>query len=318
MQLTTFERFDERDQALLDEVKKGFPVDVMCRQAPEGDEDVILVEHQTLDVDDFVRMAKLHTLLLFEHGRALLPINHLEAKGVLIRRIPNLSGLGVAEHTFALLLALKKHVVSGHQAVIQNVWRDDVTAPLLTDQRAHVFNWSGISGLGWLYGETIGIVGFGRIGKAVAERAQAFGMNVLYYNRHRLSPLKEHQLGVRYAELHDLLTESDVVTLHLPFSPDSERLLGAAELARMKPTALLINVARGRIVDEEALTAALQNGVLAGAGLDVLVYEPPHPTNPILNLDNVVLSPHTAGVYSPTARREQFRTALSWALATSS
>ena len=310
MAIATFETFNERDLPLLQEAAAEYAVAIVQRDVPIGDEEVVLVEQRTLDVDELARMARLHTIVLLEHGRALLPVNHIAAKGIAIKRIPNLSGLGVAEHTFALILALKKQLIAGHHAVLENRWRKDVTAPLLTDQRAHVFNWSGIDGLGWIYGETLGIIGFGRIGKAVATRGQAFGMDVVYFNRHRLAPAMERQLGVRYAPLDEILAIADVVTLHLPFSPESEHLLGAPEIARMKPTALLINVARGRVVDEQALTAALRQRAIAGAGLDVLVYEPPYPDNPVLRLDNVVFSPHTAGIHSPVARREQFRAAL--------
>lgn len=313
MKIATFEEFDERDAASLREAEREFAVAVDRRPGPAGDEAIILVEHRTLSLEDVAGMRRLHTLLLFDYGRALLPVNHLAAKGVSVRRVPNLAGLAVAEQTFALLLALKKRLLAGHRAVVDSVWRPDVTAPLYTDQRAHVFNWSGLDGLGWIYGETIGIVGFGRIGRAVAVRAQAFGMEVLYYSRHRLAAAEEARLDVRYAALDDLLPVADVVTLHLPFSAESEHLLGARELALLKPTALLINAARGRVVDEAALLAALQQGAIAGAGLDVLTYEPPQPDNPVLRLGNVVLSPHVAGVHSPLARREQFRMALRWA-----
>lgn len=312
MKVVTFEEFDERDTASLRDAAGEFAVAVEHRAGPVGDEETILVEHRTLALDDLARMRDLRTLLLLDYGRALLPLNHLAAKGVWVRRVPNLAGLAVAEQTFALILALKKRLLAAHQAVVANTWRADVTAPLYTDQRAHVFNWSGLEHLGWIFGETIGIIGFGRIGRAVAVRAQAFGMEVIYHNRHRLATTEEERLGVRYADLDDLLAAADVVTLHLPFSAGSEHLLGARELARLKPTALLINAARGRIIDEAALLAALQAGAIAGAGLDVLSYEPPLPDNPILRLDNVVLSPHIGGVHSPIARREQFRTALRW------
>jgi lactate dehydrogenase-like 2-hydroxyacid dehydrogenase len=224
----------------------------------------------------------------------------------------NLSGLGVAEHVFALLLALRKQIVTGHSAVTANVWRDGVTEPLYTDQRAHTFNWSGIENIGWLYGETLGIIGFGRIGKAIARRARAFDMNVLYFNRHRLALVEERRLEIGYADVDELLSLADVITLNLPFTPQSEHVIGHEQLERMKPTAVLINAARGRVIDEEALTEALQKRRIAGAGLDVLVYEPPLPDNPLLQLDNVVFSPHIAGIYDPTARQMQFKTALKW------
>jgi len=312
MRVTTFEDLNERDTEWLAAAGSEYGVDVQRRVEPAGDETAVLIEHRTLAPEDVARMPLLQTVFIFDFGKATLPVNHLDAKGILVRQVPNLAGLGVAEHAFALLLALKKQLFAGHQAVVQNVWRDGVTEPLYTDQRAHTFNWSGIPDLGWLYGETLGIIGFGRIGRAVAARARAFGMDVLYFNRHRLAVPVERQLGVRYAALPDLLAAADAVTLHLPFTPDSEHLLGAAEFALMKPTAILLNLARGRVVDEPALIEALQHRTIAAAGLDVLVHEPPHPDNPILHLDNVILTPHYAGIHSPVARREQFRTALRW------
>lgn len=309
----TLESLGEVDQQHLREASAEFHVGLEVRTAPVGDEEILLVEHRDLDPETLRAMPRLHTILLLEYGRALLPGDLLRARGIVVRHVPNLAGLGVAEHTFALILALKKQLLAGHRAATGNVWRDDIAEPLYTDQRAHVFNWSGIPDLGWVFGETIGIVGFGRIGQAVARRALAFEMDVIYYSRHRVSPDTERRLSVRFAPLDELLRTADIVTLHLPFSAESEGLIGARELALMKPSGLLINVARGRVVDEDALIEALRTRAIAGAGLDVLTYEPPHPDNPILGLDNVIVTPHVAGVSSPIARREQFRIALRWA-----
>lgn len=310
--LVTVETLSERDLEYLKQAAEEFGVPLEIRETYSGDEQVILVEHRDLSQDEVIALPQLQTVYLLEWGRARLPFNRLQAKGVSIRVVPNLGGLGVAEHVFALMLAIKKKVIESHQAVIQNVWRPGVTEPLHTDQRAHVFNWSGIDNLGWLYGQTIGIIGFGRIGREVAKRAQAFEMQVIYFNRHRLSRYQEQLLDVRYAELDELLSISDVVTLNLPFNAESDGLLGEQQFARMKPTAILINAARGRVVDEEALVSALRTRTIAAAGLDVLEYEPPQPDHPLLQLDNVVLSPHIAGVYDPLARHEQFRTVVRW------
>jgi phosphoglycerate dehydrogenase-like enzyme len=312
-QIVTFEAFSDRDRAFLHEAAEEFDVRVHAREAPRGDERTLLAEHRDLSLADVDTMRDLETIFLLDYGRATLPLNRLAGRGVAIRRVPNLAGLGVAEHVFALVLALKKRIVEGHLAVTANRWRPDVTESIFTDQRAHVFNWSGIEGMGWLYGQTMGIVGFGRIGKAVARRAQAFDMQVLYYNRHRLSSFEEQRLGVRYATLDDLVSTADVITLHVPFTSATEHLIDGSQFARMQPSAILINAARGRVVEEQALVAALRDRKIAGAGLDVLVYEPPHPDNPLLQLENVVFSPHVAGVYDPVARREQFRSALRWA-----
>lgn len=312
MTLATFEPLSERDARCLQEAEQATGVRVERRDGPTGDELGLIVEHRDVSLADLDVMRDLQAIYLMEWGRATLPLNRVEARGIALRRVLNLSGLGVAEHVFALLLALRKQIVTGHAAVVANVWRDGVTAPLYTDQRAHTFNWSGIENIGWLYGETLGIIGFGRIGKAIARRARAFDMNVLYYNRHRLSLFEERRLEVDYADIDELVSRADAITLNLPFTQQTEHIIGREQLARMKPTAVLINAARGRVVDEEALTEALQKRRIAGAGLDVLVYEPPPTDNPFLKLDNVVFSPHTAGIYDPTARQIQFKTALQW------
>ena len=312
MTLVTLETLSERDAGYLADAEQATGIHVECRDGPSGDELALLVEHRDLSLADLDLMRDLQAIYLLEWGRAALPLNRIDARGIALRRVMNLSGLGVAEHVFALLLALRKQIVAGHSAVVSNVWREGVTEPVYTDQRAHTFNWSGIENIGWLYGETLGIIGFGRIGKAIARRARAFDMNVLYYNRHRLSQFEEQQLGVEYAEVDDLVSRSDAVTLNLPFTGQSEHIIGRDQLRRMKSTAVLINAARGRVIDEEALTEALQQRRIAGAGLDVLVYEPPLPDNPLLKLDNIVFSPHTAGIYDPVARQMQFKTALQW------
>lgn len=142
-----------------------------------------------------------------------------------------------------------------------------------------------------LYGQTLGIVGYGNIGAAVARRAKAFGMKVLYYKRTRLSQHEEAERDITYATLTDLLKASDVISLHTPYSPQTHHQIDARALALMKPSALLINTARGSIVDEDALIAALSSGSIAGAGLDVFE-DSDVPRSALLDLPNVVLTPH--------------------------
>lgn len=149
---------------------------------------------------------------------------------------------------------------------------------------------------------TLGIVGLGRIGLEVARRARAFRMRILYYNRNR-RPEVEAELGATYVDLPTLLAESDFVTLHLPGNAETRHLIAAAELARMKPTAFLINAARGVVVDQDALVAALIEHRIAGAGLDVYSPEPIPPGHPLLALDNCVLLPHIASATIRTRQR---------------
>lgn len=142
-----------------------------------------------------------------------------------------------------------------------------------------------------LYGKTLGIVGMGRIGQAVARRAVASGMEVIYYNRRRLSEDIEARYNARYASMDELLQTADVVSLHLPYTPEVHHLIDSQALSKMKPTALLVNTARGAHIDEEALATALETHQIAGAALDVYEHEPIISPR-LLELDNVVMSPH--------------------------
>jgi phosphoglycerate dehydrogenase-like enzyme len=146
-----------------------------------------------------------------------------------------------------------------------------------------------------LFGRTLGIVGLGNIGKKVARRAGAFDMNVQYYDVLRLTEDQEDALGVRFVLLDELLRTSDVVSLHVPLNDRTRKFIGARELGLMKPTAALINTCRGPVVDEQALHDALVAGRIAGAGLDVMVEEPPAQKHPLFSLPNVTLTPHSAG-----------------------
>ena len=143
-----------------------------------------------------------------------------------------------------------------------------------------------------LYYKTLGIIGMGRIGQALARRAVAAGMNIIYHNRHRLPEEIEKRYNATYVDFQTILQDSDYLSLNLPYTPDVHHLIGKQELGMMKRTAYLINTARGAHVDEEALIHALQNGIIAGAAMDVYEHEP-HITDELLKLNNVVLSPHT-------------------------
>jgi phosphoglycerate dehydrogenase-like enzyme len=190
------------------------------------------------------------------------------------------NAIAVAEHTIMLILAVLKRVVRFHNDVVAGKWR----VGGFDDQRVYE-----------LSRKTLGIVGLGNIGKKVARRAAAFDMVVQYYDIARLTEAEEDALGVRFVLLPELLRTSDVVSLHVPLDDSTRHLLGAREFAQMKPGAILINTCRGPVVDEAALHAALKSGQVAGAGLDVLVEEPPATNSPLFSLPNVTLTPHSAG-----------------------
>src|SRR5258706_10677586 len=143
--------------------------------------------------------------------------------------------------------------------------------------------------------KVVGIMGFGNIGQKVAKRVQAFDAKVHYYDKYPLKPEREKELGAKRVTLEELFRTSDILSLHVPLTKETHHVVGGQYLAMMKPTAIVINTCRGEVVDETALYAALRDRKIAGAGLDVFEQEPVDPKNPLLTLDNVVLSPHTAG-----------------------
>ena len=204
------------------------------------------------------------------------------------------NAVAVAEHAVMLMLATARRLVWQHSSVASGIWRGNDW------QNKHVFE---------LSEKTLGIVGLGTIGKKVARIARAFGMNVQYYDVNRLTEDQEDALGVRFRLFDEVLKTSDLVSLHVPLLPTTRHLVGARELGLMKPSAYLINTCRGPVVDEAALTTALQNNTIAGAGLDVFDQEPPPADNPLFKLDNVILTPHLAG---PTFenRAKRFRNAF--------
>jgi phosphoglycerate dehydrogenase-like enzyme len=189
------------------------------------------------------------------------------------------NAISVAEHALMLMLAVSRRVIWQHGNVSGGRWRGNGPAPRMYE----------------LFDKTLGIVGLGTIGKKVARLAKAFGMRVQYYDIVRLSEDAEDALGVRFRLLRELLKSSDVVSLHVPLNDSTRGMIGAGELALLKPAAILVNTCRGPVVDEAALYRALSGGKLFGAGLDVFDQEPPPADNPLLKLDNVLLTAHFAG-----------------------
>ena len=189
------------------------------------------------------------------------------------------NAISVSEHAIMLMLAVSRRVIWQHANVSGGRWRGNGPAPRMYEVNDKV----------------LGIVGLGTIGKKVARLARAFGMRVEYYDIARLSEDAEDLLGVRFRLLRELLKSSDVISLHVPLNDSTRHMIGADELAAMKPEAILINTSRGPVIDEAALHRALTANKLFGAGLDVFDQEPPPPDNPLLKLDNVVLSAHFAG-----------------------
>ena len=194
------------------------------------------------------------------------------AAGVMVVNAPTSNIISAAELTCGHILSLARHIPAAHAALAEGKWKRSA--------------YTGTE----LFEKTIGIIGLGRIGALIAERMKAFGTKVVAYDPY-VTSARAQQLGVQLVSLDELIETSDFITIHMPKTPETTGMIGAAQLKAMKPTAYVINVARGGLIDEEALFDALTNNVIAGAGLDVFVSEPPT-GSPLLGLPNVITTPH--------------------------
>ncbi|MEG0589260.1 phosphoglycerate dehydrogenase [Aurantimicrobium sp.] len=199
-------------------------------------------------------------------------IKSATAAGVMVVNAPTSNIISAAELTCGHILSLARHIPAAHAALAEGKWKRSA--------------YTGTE----LFEKTIGIIGLGRIGALIAERMKAFGTKVVAYDPY-VTSARAQQLGVQLLSLDELIETADFITIHMPKTPETTGMIGKAQLAAMKPTAYVINVARGGLIDEEALFEALSNNVIAGAGLDVFVSEPPT-GSPLLGLPNVITTPH--------------------------
>ena len=203
---------------------------------------------------------------------------------ILVTNTPDVLTEATADLAFALILAAGRRVAEGDRYVRGGHWKH--------------WQWNCLWGTE-MHGKTLGLFGFGRIAQAVARRAHGFSMRILYHARGRVSASIEKELAAEFVDRETLLRRSDFLSLHVPLTPETRHAIGAAELALMKPSAIIINAARGPIIDEEALVRALQAGRLAGAGLDVFEHEP-KPNPALLTMENVTMMPHVGSATAET------------------
>lgn len=243
-----------------------------------ADAEVLISTYDYPISSDLLKKAgKLRLVANFGVGYNNVDVEYCRANGILVTNTPQPVIEPTAEHCFALM-----HAIAHRTAELDRKLRE-----ANTKIRFGVMRNLGVS----LYNKQLGIVGMGRIGQALARRAKACGMSVVYHNRHRLDEAIEARYEARYVEMDELLKTSDYVSLNLPYTPEVRHLIDAEALGKMRKSAILVNTARGAHVDERALVAALQNGVIAGAALDVYEEEPVI-SKELLQMDNVVLSPH--------------------------
>lgn len=239
---------------------------------------VVLTNKVLLGETEIARLPELRYIGVLATGVNVVDLGAARTRGIVVTNVPAYSTPSVAQHVFALLLELSRGVGRHAALVREGAWCRSADFAFWQSPQVE------------LAGKTFGIVGFGGIGRAVARIAKAFDMHVLVHTR---TPDMQAP-GAEFTSLERVFAEADVVSLHCPLSRETQGLVDAERLAGMKPNAFLINTGRGPLIDEAALADALQRGVIAGAGLDVLSQEPPATDNPLLNARNCLITPHLA------------------------
>ncbi len=281
----------EAFRAMLEMVLPGMDIEVYALDSESVDEVVEFFSRADVVLGDFTfrwpvtaeMVLGAQRLKLIQQpsiGYQHIDVEATRRAGIPVSNTAGANAVGVAEHTMMFMLCLLKKALYAHARTSEGLWG-----------QVEMFG----MGVRELRGKVFGILGMGRIGQEVALRARCFGCNIVYHDPRQLGPEVEAELNVSYLDMADLLRESDIVSLHVPLTQQTEKLIGAAELAMMKPGAILLNLARGEVVDEAALADALDSGRLSGAGIDVFSEEPLNPANPLLTAPNVMLSPHIAG-----------------------
>jgi len=258
--------------------EKDPPREVLLEKAKDADALVTLLSDK-IDKEVFNNAPRLKIITQYAVGYDNIDIEEATKRGIYVTNTPDVLTEATADFAWTLLLAAARHLVDADKFVRSGGWNKKGVA------------WHPLMYLGYdVYGKTIGIIGFGRIGQAIARRAKGFNMRVLYYSRTR-KPEKERELRAEFKPLNELLRESDFVVLAVPLTKETYHMINEEKLKLMKPTAILINIARGKVVDTKALIKALSEGWIAGAGLDVFEEEPYY-NGELFKLKNVTLAPH--------------------------
>jgi len=219
---------------------------------------------------------KLKVISCYSVGYDHIDVSYASKKGIIVTNTPGVLTDATADIAFGLILMAGRRMSEGERLIRSGNWTTWGPRFLLGNQ---------------VSGSSLGIVGLGRIGQAVARRAAGFDMKIFYTGRSRKQDL-ERELGVSFLPFDELISSCDFISLHCPFTPETEGLIGKEELHRMKKSAILVNTSRSRVVDTDALYAALRDGEIAGAGVDVFDSEPVDPADPLIQLDNITMTPH--------------------------
>ena len=271
------------------DTRRLVPADELIDRIQGQDIEIVIIEADFIFREIFERGKKLKLVGACRGNVTHVDIEAATEHGVLVVNTPARNATAVAELTVGLMLALTRNIPKAHQMVSLGEWVDPTVC------------YSTFRGTE-LAGKTIGIVGFGAIGKKVAKRLSAFETSIIVYDPY-VGPQEIKKVGARLRDIDDLVMQSDIITLHCPSLPDTIGLISAETIALMKPTAYLVNTAGAAIVDRDAIVRALREGHIAGAAFDVYETWPVQPDNPLLKLDNVILTPHIGGSTDETVER---------------
>ncbi len=261
-----------------------------------GDADIVVLSHHTvLDEKAISRNANLRLISVCSSGYDNVCVDAATRHGVAVTNVPKYASASVAEYVFGLLLCLTRNIIRADKETRQGTW----------DNHVPTIRFVGTE----LKGKTLGVIGIGNVGKVVTEIAKGFGMKVLVWTRSP-SATRARRLHVKFVDLQALLKKSDFVSVHVPLTKGTFNLISYEEIGMMKNGAVLINTARGDIVNEKALVEALKAGKLRGAGIDVFSHEPAQRNDPLLKMDNVIVSPHIAGC-TEESTKELVQTSIS-------
>lgn len=286
------------DFALLD-LKKYYDIEIHQGKIPmpkktllkkiRNKDGLICFPYDSIDKDVLSAAKNLKTISTYSVGYDHIDVKYAKKQGISIGYTPEVLTDATADLTFALILDLLRRVTEGDRIIRRQRWTQIYGA----------YDYVGTD----ISGKILGILGFGRIGATVAKRARAFGMNIIYHNRHRLSKNTEKSLGVKYVTFDQLFKKSDVVSLHVPYTKETHELVDIKLFKKMKKTSFIINTARGKIIKENDLIYALKKKIIAGAALDVFRNEPIGLNNPLTKMQNVVLSPHIGSSTAETRKK---------------
>ena len=276
------------DDLTLKKLKKRYQVEVHSGKIPISQtklrskirdiEGLICFPYDKIDKKTIDLAENLKVISTYSVGFDHIDTEYAKKKGIKIGYTPEVLTDATADLTFALLLDLMRRVSEGDRIIRKKKWNEVYGA----------FDYVGFD----LQGKTLGIIGLGRIGRTLAKRASAFDMKINYHNRKRVSKTLEKTLGVKFASFEKIITESDIISIHVPHTKETEHMFNANVFRKMKNTAFLINTSRGKVVNEKDLITALKKKTIAGAGLDVFEIEPIEKDSQLLRLENCLITPH--------------------------